>query len=468
MKTLVLGSLCIAAFAGILALGLRAPVIRPPEPAPERSLRGPEDGSATAAFEFAAAREKAGDLATAAEYYLRALELNPGSNSAKEKLFAMPESLKAAEEARISSRLLALFSRLEDEKRDLEARSIARLVLLGHPENERAHVMMGDERIDGKWYSKDELELVRISRAKLEENEAWNRMSLRDRKVHTLRLEYDAKWELPLHDRVWLDCAPDAPFVFCLEKSDKYNASLSLEAFQTDAKAYFGQFCRQFGGLFSSEVLCSSAVCPIYVFSTQERYRACTEAPGWLGGHFDSTLGMSFLYRDSSTLTEALFHELTHQMFYVISGVKNGKPLVPTASGECWFLEGLTTYFEGFTREAEGRIVFGVPPGEYLAAAKKRLAGPKRYKLAELMRVTFSQLKDDANAGGRSATQITSQCWAATFFLLIGADGKYRDRYLDYFKLELVGKGGHEAAVKCFGDLGAMDAEYVEFFRTLK
>lgn len=263
------------------------------------------------------------------------------------------------------------------------------------------------------------------------------------------------------------DTAPAAPFLLIFERSKTYEAELMAEALKEAAIAFFRVFTAEFGELFDGASLAKTQVCPVYVFESRARYLDVRRVPDWYGGDFSSRANRISLYKDSPDLYETLFHLLTHAVLHQ-AWLRKGNELASLTDTEmAWFSEGLSAYMENFKRDVQGGFLLGQPAPDHLPFVRKMLLSGKALKLPELMGITCRALHDP-DKGRNWRAQVTAQSWALVYFLNKAAEGKYREKFRQYFTREIEGKGGLESAKECLGDLEALDLEVAEFYRAFK
>jgi len=132
-----------------------------------------------------------------------------------------------------------------------------------------------------------------------------------------------------------------------------------------------------------------------------------------------------------------------------------------------WFTEGIATFFESFKRDATGGFILGQVSTTYLPMVKKMITEGKHRKLDDLMKDSYM---DFARKSGNPqfVGQMYAQSWSVVYFMYTYQNGKYRDKFNEYFKKEVAQKGSYDMAKECFGDLVALNAEYEEFYKSQK
>ncbi|MCE9584437.1 MAG: DUF1570 domain-containing protein [Planctomycetes bacterium] len=429
-------------------------------------LRKYADDSPQMAYEYAEAMEKKGKKAEAEEYYLKAAK-DPKFEKVQLKLLSWYREVKLREAGGDVAKQIALLDWLGKAHLDDEAKTLAATILKQSPDCEKAHQLCGDEKVGDKWYSKDEADLARVSISKSAETGAYAKLSARDKKIYSLKQEYNTAWGKEEKDRVYLDCAPDAPHVLCMERSSGYNADLMVQAFKDCVVTLYKLFFQRYSSLFDVKSFGENEVTFIYIFESRDRYASSTGSPQWAGGHFDTRNHCIFIYKDTNQLYETLFHEGIHQLVDTVSQMKVAKLKERRSVNMFWFTEGLATFFESFKRDATGGFILGEVSPHYMPQIRKMIADGKHLKLPDMMKISYSefgQKSGDVQFVGR----MYCQSWSVVYFLYTYAGGKYKDKFNEYFKREVDEKGSFDAAKECFGDLDAMNKEYEEFYKNMK
>lgn len=404
-----------------------------------------------------------GDLAGAEAVYLKLRASHPADDRVEAELRDLYKTVKLPQAGDDLEKKIGLLAWLQVVDLKDEARILARGILSLDPERTEAHQALDEVRFEGRWLSADEAEAARVATAR---GLDWTKMKVRERRVFALKLYYSKAFQNE-GNVLLLDGFPNSPFYFCMETSETYCAELMLQQFADYGKNLFDEFQSRYGSLFQTAKVLEDQVCFVYVFRDRMRYANSTLAPYWFAGHFEMTSGNVFMYKDTQKLVETIFHLCTHQLVDAISSNRNPSGVATKASAMCWFSEGLSTYFEGFRHGADGSVILGALSTEYLPVVKRLMADPKRLRLDRLMRMSydeFSRKKDDLNYH----LTIGAQSWSVVYFLNTYEGGKYSTAFKDYFQAEVDGKGSYEAAKTAFGDLDALDKEYVKFFANLK
>lgn len=428
------------------------------------------DDSPSAAFEYAEACEKKQDRETAEQYYLKAVKLDRKYTKAQDKLRGWYTAIKKPEAGSDPVKLEKLLDWLQKAALDDEALTLAELMVKTYaPDSEKAHQLVGDVKVDGKWYSKADAELAELVGSKKVQNAEYDKLSPRGKKVYSLKEDYKSYGGRGEKDRVYVDCAPESPHVLCMETSSSYNAELMLGAFKECVVHLYKLFFQRYSSLFDVKSFGENEVCFIYVFESRQRYSEVTNSPDWAGGHFEPGTGRIYIYKDTNQLYETLFHEGIHQLVHTVSQMKVENVKERRNVNMFWFTEGIATFFESFKRDAQGGFILGEISSNYKPFIKQLIGSGKHMKLPELLKISYLDFARQQGVKGRPwINQMYAQSWSVVYFFYTYDGGKYKDKFNQYFMKEIDQKGNLEAAKACFGDLDALNKEYEEFYKGMK
>jgi Protein of unknown function (DUF1570) len=138
----------------------------------------------------------------------------------------------------------------------------------------------------------------------------------------------------------------------------------------------------------------------------------------------------AYSFRDPNgqiPVVATLYHEVSHQLLFETSGLNAYNKNV----GNYWVFEGLGTYFETVSPQADGSLEVGGFVGVRIEEAIKSLAGKGRaIPLDE-----FVALGEDAFMRDDPGIYLRYQeAMALAVFLMQWHDGTYRDAFLDYIR----------------------------------
>lgn len=173
-------------------------------------------------------------------------------------------------------------------------------------------------------------------------------------------------------------------------------------------------------------------------------------------GFYDGKLRIAYFFpRDDSDL----YHEATHQLFSETRPVS--KDLGATAN--FWVVEGVACFMESFTPAPGGTVVLGGADALRLDNARTRLERGDYVPLAELTGMGLTDLQRHPQI-----SMLYSESSGLTYFLLFGADERYRETLVDY----LVAVYTHRDRQTTLADLTQtsypeLDAEYRQFIEHL-
>ncbi|MEK7466570.1 MAG: DUF1570 domain-containing protein [Planctomycetota bacterium] len=434
-------------------------------------MRKYADDSPSAAYEFGEACEKKGDRETAVQYYMKAVKLDRKYTKAQDKLRWVYTNQKKQEAGSDPAKLDGLLDWLQKAALDDEAFALATSMVKIHaPDSEKAHLLIGDVKVNGKWYDKMEADLAQTATAATAKNADYDKLGPREKKVFSMKEDFKAYGNKGPDDRVYLDCAPDSPHVLCMEKSSSYSAELMLKDFRDIMVHLYKLFFDKYSALFDVKSFGANEVCFIYIFESSQRYHEIANPTPWAGGHFEPGTGRIFIYKDTSQLYETLFHEGIHQLVHTVSQMKVEKLSERRSVNMFWFTEGIATFFESFKRDAQGGFLLGEVSSNYKPYMKKMIADGKHKKLKDLMNINYMQFAmESRNPAKRTYVQdMYAQSWSVVYFLYTYENGKYKDAFNKYFKIEVDKGGSFDGAKECFGDLEKLNKEYEDFYKAMK
>jgi len=192
------------------------------------------------------------------------------------------------------------------------------------------------------------------------------------------------------------------------------------------------------------------------------------------------------------------FHEGTHQLvhyfrrWYLTQEDRKKNPSAPEVAlasgrirGRChWFNEGIAEVFGGAYRVADGKWrLFSVLTNRVAEWSIHRGHGDPDWTLREVLEMANSgqmRLLGERKLPGKSSeldSLFYAQAWTLHHFLYYGADGRYRKRYLEYLKQEMLSNSGLEVFLQCMevgddpddreGFLQQLDKRWREHHKTL-
>jgi len=155
------------------------------------------------------------------------------------------------------------------------------------------------------------------------------------------------------------------------------------------------------------------------------------------------------LASESHTM-RTLYHEATHQFVLMMTGVKNPPPL--------WVNEGLAVYFET-SRWRGGKLKTGLIPRARLRQLQKAIRDKKYIHLRDLVQRrhdTFDAL-------------CYAESWSLVYFFVKANNGRYAERFSNYFRALKAGVKHDEAFKKHLTkDFGKLERAWKTFALSLK
>jgi hypothetical protein len=172
----------------------------------------------------------------------------------------------------------------------------------------------------------------------------------------------------------------------------------------------------------------------------------------------------AYFFRDPGgqlPVTATLYHEVSHQLLFETAGPNGYTRNV----GNYWVFEGLGTYFETVSPQADGSIEVGGLVGRRIEEGIRTLVGNGQLiPLAEF--IAFDQ-----NAFNKKPDiyQHYQQAMALTVFLMQWHDGFYQDAFLDYVRDAYRGRIKHGTGRELRDRLGqsyaTLDSQLLAFLK---
>ena len=275
------------------------------------------------------------------------------------------------------------------------------------------------------------------------------------------------------------------PFLVAVERSERYPVDRVVQEYAERLIGLYHFFRDDFAPTLALPEV--DEVLPVIILGSRSSYDAYTrrvndgeEHSPQIKGVYEFSRKRIVLYHNPIAPYEVILHEGVHQLVHFYTRHFSEVGSVSTTQ---WFQEGLGTYFEGFRRTRDGRVLIdpGVNHGR-LRAVKSGLVGPDPVytPLAALTGMTIDgfwkwfreQRAVDEILATRKAQTFYGESWALVYFLRNGGE-KYRHVFDAYFLLELSGKGGKESFEKVLRDhlqlgIEALEEDFIAYLETLK
>ena len=253
------------------------------------------------------------------------------------------------------------------------------------------------------------------------------------------------------------------PYLFIVERDSAWN--------ETDVARKKGEQLQELIDLFHGEYSDTFQLkeiqrpMPIIVFKRLSSYRQYAVGKTLSGalGHFEH--GSERIVLSDQAERDTMFHEGTHQLMTYHT---KGDTIANFLSRSYWFQEGLAEYFGGtsvYTDKETKKLRFqlGVLQGGRLEYWRQN--EQHAYKLWDLIGLTFFDRQKNISEGKQNKNlMVYSQGWLLVYFLynfrVDGNDvvqisekpnGKYKQAFLNYMKMELDGKSGRDYFLKALG-----------------
>ncbi len=331
-------------------------------------------------------------------------------------------------------------------------------ILKKEPDHEAAHKRRGDVAMDGEWL---DARTAAVRQKEKDEKAAKEaeiaRQGPRGQAVLT-RLE-EAKEKFGGAEFDFMDMTKiGSPYLILLEKDKRVIAEVRLEELGEVMTQLYKLWFAMYGEKFQLKEF-DDAVMPIWVYATEDGYKKYAKNPK-AAAHFEPWNGWFIVNNELDDIYGVMFHEGIHQLVDYSTRVRGGH-----RTNKFWFTEGVATYFEIFERRGDNFILGRTRPAKnpYLSTSKDLIRREHAMKLVEFIDMDYSEAQIS-----NTTYSHYSQSWALTHFLNKYEEGKYVEKFEQYFVEEVAGKGGPETFQRIFGDLDALEKEWQEFILTLR
>lgn len=391
------------------------------------------------------------------ECLAKVLELDPKHSRARAHLLQIYE--QKIDEARLTNdkeTFRAVMHWASKSGLSEQATKVADWIIKKHDaEDAEAREILGHVRMGGKWEDKAFAEdLLAMLRDKQLEWDKIQSMTPRQREMYILRqgLQKELGEDFFEYD---LD-----PYYIAIQKGN-FAGEIVLADYGQILKHLYDTFYREYGeklGLLEMKDL----VVPVVIFKNRDEYMK-HGGPAVARGHYQvgapetpSVQKRLVTYYDpTSEPYEVLFHEGIHQISY-FAAHSRGKDL----SRAFWFVEGLAGYFEAFTRDSKGQIVFFQPNSKYLAIVRKALKDGKSMPWKDYLKMGVPEVQ---SLPGPQLGLAYSLGWSIIYFFTNYENGKYREKWEQYFRAEVEGQASFDKLKEIFGDLEPIEDEWKKY-----
>ncbi|HUY31602.1 MAG TPA: DUF1570 domain-containing protein [Pirellulales bacterium] len=378
------------------------------------------------------------------------------------------------------SALFALAVRAAGEKQGTLAYRLVYATLREDLSHQAARKLLGYKLHDGRWLTAYEVQ-------KAQGNQVWHDQFGWLPRTQVERYEAGQRY----YKRRWIKAAEEAKLRADIKHgwdivTEHYQVSTNhsleegvrlaarLERLQQVWRQLFVRFYlsdEQIGRIFKGGVLPKSTKRHLVIcFRSRDEYvRALIGGPhiGITNGYYDIDLRSTYFFaggegdeQDDSNL----YHEATHQLFV------ESRPTSPKIghAANFWIVEGIACYMESLT---VGRGPLGDRFGTLGGAGQIRLKNARARLLNEdfyfyVPLAELTRLGRDALQRDERIKQLYGQASGLTYFLIHGADGRYRDALVDYLVTVYTAHDTPttlaELTERCYSEL---DREYREFLQ---
>ncbi len=321
-----------------------------------------------------------------------------------------------------------------------------------------ANKLKGNVLIEGEWVDgKLAADFIKDREEKAKRAAELAKMGPRGQEVLRKLEGIDATFGKGTYE--YMDYGPKgSPYLLAIEKDQRVPAELRLEELGDVMTQLYKLYFSLYGEKYGLKEF-DDAVLVIWIYASEANYRK-SGAPPKAAAHFEPMTGRIVVNNELQDPYGVLFHEGIHQLVDYSTRARGGR-----RNNKFWFTEGVATYFEIFERRGANFLLGRTRPGQnpYLSTSKDLVRRERAMPLAEFI---------DLDYGAAQASNTTyshySQSWALTHFLNKFEDGKYLEKFEDYFKEEISGNGGPDTFKRIFGDLDALQKEWEEYILGLK
>ncbi|MEK7865094.1 MAG: DUF1570 domain-containing protein [Planctomycetota bacterium] len=269
-------------------------------------------------------------------------------------------------------------------------------------------------------------------------------------------------------------CVSEKPYLIAVQENAAYSAEIIAEDFRKVAEHLYKLFRKEYAEKFDITDIFegdqAEEVLPIIVYDSKKTYvEKNPGTPEWAGGHFEPATGWIKMFKETGKPYETVFHEGTHQLVGAATKLKGGKD-----TNMFWFTEGIATYFEDFKRDGNGDFVIGIKSRQYLPEVQRAMRAKQHLTFDKIIgksymqfRIEQSQIRDPFQQNQFVGLHY-AESWSIAYFLNTYDNGKYHDKFNEYFLKEISGEGTLPNFVKIFGDLATLEKEWFDFTTNLK
>lgn len=328
-------------------------------------------------------------------------------------------------------------------------------------DHEGANTRKGNVKIEGKWVeAKLAAEFAKDAEAKKKRQEEIEKMGPRG-KVVLEKLEIlDQRFGKDSYS--YLDCNPKgSPYLLAIQKDKRVLADLRLDELGDVMTQLYKLWLELYGEKLQLTEF-KDAVLVIWLYATEKAYRD-SGAPAKAAAHFEPMTGLIIVNNELNDPYGVMFHEGIHQLVDYSTRMHHGYERMKY--NKFWFTEGIATYFEIFERRGDTFILGRTRPNNnpYLAQCKDLVRREHLMHFGDFVNMDYMAAQQSDNTYSHYA-----QSWGMTHFLHKYEDGKYLPKFEEYFKAEINGEGGPATFKRIFGDLDALEKEWMTFIDELR
>jgi hypothetical protein len=247
---------------------------------------------------------------------------------------------------------------------------------------------------------------------------------------------------------------------------------MRLEEIYRILRQLYDTFVREYGDMLDRESMQNDVVVA-FIFRGTKEYQQYVRNP-MAAAHYEPFNQRLFLNNELGDPYGVCFHEGTHQLVHFASGYIQ-KPRT------FWFEEGMATHSEAFKQVRKGdelEFVIHQVHERYLNGAKSAIRGKRWIPFKTFLNLKYQEFHTWARKRAHKEKnpflymQLVQigycEAWATTYFLYHYENGKYKQKFCEYFKRELKGDGGLKSFTEIFQvDLDVLEKQCKDYIKGL-
>ncbi len=268
-------------------------------------------------------------------------------------------------------------------------------------------------------------------------------------------------------------CVQEPPYMIAVQESLAYAAEVEAKDFAVVAQHLYKLFRKEYADKFNITDIFegpkAEEVLQIIVYDSKKTYMEKNPGiPEWAGGHFSPAEGNIQMYHGGGKPYETVFHEGTHQLVGAATRLKGGKD-----TNMFWFTEGIATFFEDFKRDENLDFVIGIKSRQYLPVIQQFLKVKKHVPFKDIIGKSYMQFRIEQSQLDAYKQELFvglhyAESWSIVYFLYTYENGKYKEKFNQYFEKEISGQGTLENFKAIIGEPADLEKEWAAYIGNLK